>query len=53
MNEVILVRIINYPTLKNMNANFPQILAALKEPFRPDQHIERPLPGGKRWFFIT
>ena len=53
MNEVILVRIINYPTLKNMNANFPQILAALKKPFRPDQHIERPLPGGKRWFFIT
>ncbi|WP_071992863.1 Rad52/Rad22 family DNA repair protein [Aphanizomenon flos-aquae] len=36
-----------------MNSEFVEILAALKQPFKPEQHIERPLPGGKRWFFIT
>jgi hypothetical protein len=35
-----------------MNTEFVEILAALKQPFKPDQHIERKLPGGGRWFFI-
>ena len=35
-----------------MNSEFVEILAALKQPFKPEQHIERKLPGGGRWFFI-
>ena len=29
-----------------------EILRLLKEPFAPEQHQERDLPGGNRWFFI-
>jgi hypothetical protein len=32
--------------------DFAEILAALKQPFKPEQHKERKLPGGGRWFFI-
>lgn len=30
----------------------PDILKSLKAPFPPDDHKERSLPGGGRWFFI-
>lgn len=32
---------------------FQEILLELKKPFRPEQHQERQLPGGGRWFYIT
>lgn len=32
---------------------FREILIELKKPFKPEQHKERSLPGGGRWFFIT
>lgn len=30
----------------------PEIIAKLKAPFRPDQHSDRPLKGGKTWFYV-
>lgn len=36
------------------NTEFREILKQLKEPFPPNQHQERKLPGeGKKWFFVT
>lgn len=32
--------------------NFQEIIAQLKEPFSPEAHKERELPGGGRWFYI-
>jgi hypothetical protein len=32
--------------------NFSEILQALREPFPPELHQERDLPGGAKWFFI-
>lgn len=36
-----------------MNQDFAEISEKLKEPFRPEQHQDRPLPGGKRWLYVT
>ena len=32
---------------------FKAIVSALKEPFPPEDHTERDLPGGSKWFFVS
>jgi hypothetical protein len=32
---------------------FREILIELKKPFKPEEHEDRPLPGGGKWFYVT
>jgi hypothetical protein len=32
--------------------DFKTTLAKLREPFPPSAHVERPLPGGGKWFYV-
>jgi hypothetical protein len=33
--------------------SFTEIINRLKEPFPPELHVERDLPGGGKWFYVT
>lgn len=33
--------------------NFSEIIERLKQPFPPDLHAERDLPGGGKWFYVS
>lgn len=35
-----------------MNDEFRDIIRQLKEPFAPEDHEERDLPGGGKWFYV-